>query len=258
MNNAIFITGSSGFIGSNFLNFLEENASNNFDIVRINKNNYKKYRKTNYDLIFFYHFATHYSLDEKEKSLIYEANYSYGEQLLNTLELEKFKNLIYTNSIYSLSEEYIESSYVKSKNEFSILIEKKKTNEKYNFIELFLDNTYGVKDERNKILNNIVKSMNEGTQVSINNPNKYINLIEIQELCKFLFEISNKTTDEKIILTSKYSYKLNSIIENSRKIKKGEKNIEVDKKPNNLNNPRREIKVIKINSDLENYLINNL
>ena len=50
-------------------------------------------------------------------------------------------------------------------------------------------------------------------------------------------------------------YKLNSILETALKINKGHKNIEVNKVPNNIKN---EIKVIKINSDLEKYLKSNL
>ena len=115
MDNAIFITGSSGFIGSSLINFLTEKKSETYEIVRINKNNYKDYIKTDFKLINFYHFATHFSLNENDKLKIYEANYSYGEKLLNTLEIEKFNNFIYTNSIYSLSEKYAESNYIKSK-----------------------------------------------------------------------------------------------------------------------------------------------
>ncbi len=255
MDNAIFITGSSGFIGSSLINFLTEKKTETYEIVRINKNNYKDYIKTDFKLINFYHFATHFSLNENDKLKIYEANYSYGEKLLNTLEIEKFNNFIYTNSIYSLSEKYAESSYIKSKNKFSNLIEKIKNKTNFNFIELFLDNTYGANDKRNKVLNYIIKSVNEGAEVTLQDPDSYINLIDIEKLCEFLFNLSNKTADDKNILTSMYSYKLNSILETALKINKGHKNIEVNKVPNNIKN---EIKVIKINSDLEKYLKSNL
>jgi len=252
MNNAVFITGSSGFIGSNFLNFIKENKFKNFEIVRINKDNYKDYKNTKYDLINLYHFAGFYSLDEKEKSKIYEANYYYGESLLNTLEIEKFNNLVYTNSIYSLDGQYDKTSYVKSKNKFSDLIKEKNVGQNFNFIELFLDNTFGAKDSRDKILNNIINSVNEGIKFTINNPESYINLIEIQKLCKYLFELISKTVDEKNIITSKYSYKLISILEASTKFSNGKSNIDIDKRINNL---KSELNVVKINSDLENYLI---
>ena len=101
--------------------------------------------------------------------------------------------------------------YTETKNCFSeYLIELKKSNQ-FDFNEVFLDHTFGPGDNRNKILPNICKAINNGESSPIENPNNFINLIFINDLIDELIELMHLSGDKVFNLYSNKVTRLVSI-----------------------------------------------
>ena len=147
---AILISGSSGFIGTELRSQLEKKQDLNYSILRVDRNKLSKFNKTEYEEIYLIHLAGIFSLNSKDDDILYNANISFGRELLENIELNKLKNIIYTNSIYSLDEEYKNYFYTVSKNSFTKIINSYKQKYSFNLQELFVDSTFGFNDSRGK------------------------------------------------------------------------------------------------------------
>lgn len=152
----LVITGSSGYLGSNFLNAFPDSIYLKRDIKdKLNLFN-KNFQLNPHNLkdlpIVIIHLATHFSLDENDKELIKKANLDFGKELLKYFKDFEIKKIIYTNSMYSFysSKREQESYYTKTKNLFSSYLEAYCLNKDIYFEEIYLDNTFGGKDKRKK------------------------------------------------------------------------------------------------------------
>ena len=100
--------------------------------------------------------------------------------------------------------------YTKTKNEFSELI-RKEVNKECIISEIFLDNTFGPGDDRNKVINNIIKNVKSNQASPVTNKEAFLNLTYIEDVCKCLINELNSPKSEITRITSSKDYKLESI-----------------------------------------------
>ena len=266
----IIVTGSSGYIGSNFLNTFPEAiaAKNNSDnsINLIYKNlplNSDSLKNTPIVII---HLATYFSLNKNENNLIKKANLDFGEQLLNYFNDVHVKKIIYTNSMYSFYKTDRErgSYYTKTKNIFSKYLESYCSSRNIFFEEIYLDNTFGGVDKRKKILPLIINELQNEGENPIKNPQKAINLMHVQDVILRLYLASSTYKSNKSAFIKKNSILLYSIYEFLKHFKekqiidksilKTQKNNYIE---NDLNISYENIKVKNIaNALIDTYLAN--
>ncbi len=212
------VTGSTGFIGKNFLSrykgklddlILVKNTStlpkfiNNF----YNLEDLKSKLSNLDDKIKIYHFATLYSMDESDSEKITESNIEFGKKLFKIIPKNNIEKIIYTNSLFCFDNDKKNSSYVKSKMEFSKFLIDNIDNQK--IFEVFLSNTYGHNDIRNKAIPNIFYAVNNGLSNPIKSKSTYIDFSYVGDVVDYL----SKEKYEKNIfkLVSNYEYSLDSI-----------------------------------------------
>jgi nucleoside-diphosphate-sugar epimerase len=225
----LVITGSSGYLGSNFLNAFPDSIYLKRDIKdKLNLFN-KNFQLNPHNLkdlpIVIIHLATHFSLDENDKELIKKANLDFGKELLKYFKDFEIKKIIYTNSMYSFysSKREQESYYTKTKNLFSSYLEAYCLNKDIYFEEIYLDNTFGGKDKRKKILPLIIKEIHNDGANPIKNPENAINLMHVQDVISRLNLASTSYKNNKSSFIRKNSLLLSSIYEFLKHFKEEQK-----------------------------------
>lgn len=218
----IIISGSTSFLGRSLIELLDDE-----DLLEINRNNSiyknKKFENSNlasyenifknYEEIFFIHLASFYSLDEKYKKEIFEANITFGTEILNILPTKKTKKILYTNTVFSLSnnKKILNSSYVKTKKNFSSILSRYAKSNSIAFLELFLSNTYGPNDIRNKILDKIINNFKENKNNPVLDKSTFINLMHVKDVAKNIKNNLFQLQSGRFLLINKQSYKLHNI-----------------------------------------------
>tara|TARA_B100001741_G_C16459647_1_gene554516 strand:+ start:38 stop:883 length:846 start_codon:yes stop_codon:yes gene_type:complete len=225
----LIITGITGFVGSSLIknkSFLES-----FDILGVNSKEYFSVKNKleiinknafidkvkNYKDVSLVHLATFYDLNEDNKKLIYQANYSFGIEFIETLYKNKISinSILYTNTafIFSKDENIRKSSYVISKDNFSEYLNEFAKKKDINLIEIYLSNTFGLGDKRKKLIPNMIESIKSGEEFVINNPSAFINILDIEILIEEFFKILNLNKSFKCSMLSKYEFSITSIYE---------------------------------------------
>ena len=222
LNNDLIISGSSGFIGTNLLNYLQnqniyrvKKDKSNEEIYFVDSLNNKINKLESSNNFTFIHLATFFTKDISLDKFVYESNYEYGKRILNKLENINLEKIIYTNSMYCYypDSKTRELQYTKSKLEFSDYLNKYCVDKKISYEEIFLDNTYGPNDSRDKILPNIVKSILNFQENPILNPNNLVNLIHVNDVVSQLIDAANRSGSYKYAMLNKKSILLISIYE---------------------------------------------
>jgi len=190
----IIITGASGFIGNNILNFYK-----NKKIIVITKR--KKINKSKFIKVINYknfdelisklkkikariiiHCATHYVKNHKLEDVkkINEANILLGNIVLEMSKNMGVKKFINFTSIWELENKNL---YSYSKKSFSQLIEfYKKKYFSIKFYNIYLSDTFGKDDTRKKILPTIKKNYKMNQTITINSKNLKLNFLNIKDL----------------------------------------------------------------------------
>ena len=222
LNNDLIISGSSGFIGTNLLNYLQnqniyrvKKDKSNEEIYFLDSLNNKINKLESSNKFTFIHLATFFTKDISLDKFVYESNYRYGKRILNKLENVNLEKIIYTNSMYCYypDSKTRELQYTKSKLEFSGYLNKYCVDKKISYEEIFLDNTYGPNDSRDKILPNIAKSILNFQENPILNPNNLVNLIHVNDVVSQLIDAANRSGSYKYAMLNKKSILLISIYE---------------------------------------------
>ena len=187
----LLITGITSFTGRSYL---KESSSLEYDvIIGQGSNNYFKFENGNLTVIKnaeylkilsesgeinLLHLATFYSLNDEDKNKIYEANVEFGKDILNLLKSYQLKKIVYTNSLFAFNKnlKIKNSYYVKTKLEFSKILNEFSLENKIFFKEIYLENTFGYGDNRNKLLPIILSSIVNNEPNPLQNPKNYINL----------------------------------------------------------------------------------
>ena len=213
MRQKILITGSTGFIGTNVINFLLKKNIYIYDILR-NKNKknkkikeLKKYK--NYLPIFY---KTFNELEKKLKKkkidiVINCATYYTGQNSIKNIEnliktnvifcsiiLEILKNKITKFINFGSMMEYSRGNYFSPRNFYAITkyffqkIEEfyKLKYKNIKFYDLKLYETYGDRDSRNKLIPTIIKNYKKNKKIKIASKNLKMNFVHIESLMKII------------------------------------------------------------------------
>ena len=215
----ILLSGVNSFVGQSLVNKLDS-----FDLYRVTQNNKNLlfynlqsgeeiHDLSFFDNLTFLHLATYFSKENKDRDSIKYANVDYGIKILDSLNLKSLEKIIYINTMYNF---YVDSSfkelyYTETKNIFSDYLRDLKNNHYFDLKEVFLDNTFGPGDSRNKIVPNICKAVNRNESSPVNNPDNYINLIYIHELIDVLVEFISSSGDSVFNLYNEKAIKISSI-----------------------------------------------
>ncbi len=204
MNKIIFLTGGTGYIGTKLNEKLDKTKT--FYINRSSiKDNFKVFNHRNEVInlsefadkeIILVHLATYFSKSAIDEKNILEANIKFGTSVLKNLENLNLYKIIYLNSMYKFYNESKtrELLYTKSKVEFSEIIENHAAKNKYIYEEIFIDNTFGGKDTRKKIIPVIVESLLRNEENPIKNPENKMNLMYLDDVIERIL-ISINTSD---------------------------------------------------------------
>lgn len=265
----IIITGSSGYLGSNLIHQLDpnsillinRNSFNDSDIIFFDVNN-QAVRPSNkfkdYKLI---HLATYYSKKFEDKEKIWDANIHFGEKILSKLKNLNLKKIVYTNTMFNFYDDLSVKNleYTKTKELFSETLWNYGNEKSIEIDEIYLDNTFGGNDNRNKIVQLIIRELLETKQSSIQNKKATINLIPYDAVLKRIKNSLNREITGKSSFVYEKSVQIESVnnflneyfktnIQNNSLLKYSENNYNSDV-PDNLfiNNNK---------SELEDKLIN--
>tara|TARA_B100000927_G_scaffold113045_1_gene91350 strand:- start:38835 stop:39650 length:816 start_codon:yes stop_codon:yes gene_type:complete len=218
-NNAVIVSGSSGFIGKHFINkypntdlYRTLRNDNSIFFEKINSKTNSEYPETDKEIVLL-HLATYFSKDPDDSDLIYKANVDFGKELLGKLKYSKVKKIIYTNTMFNFYKEknIRELHYTKSKQLFSDYLKNYCSEEKILYEEIYLDNTFGKEDNRDKIIPNIIKSIQQGKKNPIKNSSALINLVSVEDVVRRLFKAVSEKRNISSIFVQEKSFELNSI-----------------------------------------------
>lgn len=223
MKNNLIVTGSTGYLGSKLVKNLSD-----FKIYEVkrdglyiankklcdNSHEFNSYFDENqsYTLI---HLATFYPKNEiNKKNEIIESNINFGKKILIQLKDLNLKQIIYTNTMFNFYEDKGVRNliYTKSKAEFSNILHEYCSNQNIVFDEIFLDNTFGGKDSRGKIVSTIANSVKNGDENPVIN-NIAINLTYYGDVInRIRYSLQNNLGGNDSFVSNK-SVNINSIYE---------------------------------------------
>jgi len=219
----LIITGVTGFVGTHLVN---STILKDYDVLGLSSNKFfsffdkmEELTKSQYleriesaskiKIIFL---ATYYSLNNQEKHLITQANENFGKDFLQEVDNKKIEKIVYTNSYFTFFNDMSlkNSIYTMTKLNFSIYLKNFADQYSISFSEIFLSNNFGSNDKRKKLIPEIITSIKQNNLNPTNNPNKYINLLPIDIICRSLINELDAPS-RKVYLKSKKDYKILSI-----------------------------------------------
>jgi CDP-paratose synthetase len=211
LSKIIYTTGLTGFIGQNVL----KNIINDYDITvnfgRDNKINiyqsseYPLYKDFNFNELEAYpsevliHLATHYNPKPKnfqEERLIAESNFNFPLKICNSLKKIGLKKIISTSSYMQLLDLEYQNLYAKTKNHFITWAKSE-----FEVVEIFLFDTFGFNDPRNKVLDVFIKSAIIGQDINIPSNRIDINLTHVEEVSKSLVNSTKLKPGQYMIMS---------------------------------------------------------
>jgi len=233
MNLNICVTGFTGFIGSNLVKELQKNIDNKISVIVRSKNDFIKFNNdklichiddgTNKKLIDFFkkskfdiviHLASLCVKDHKEEDIynIINSNILFGTRLLEACALSSVKTFINTGTFW----QYYGGNTYNPVNLYSASKEAFESMAKYycechdlTFITLYLNDTYGPGDTRNKILN-IWNSMENNQELMMSPGNQKINILYITDVITGYLNLISKIKINFFKKSKMYKYVLKS------------------------------------------------
>ena len=242
----IIITGSNGFIGSNLVNSLSK-QNKLILLIRVKKKPKKnkyllkknisyRYFRNNVELenvlkkikgLFLIHCATHYvkehSFEDISKMTL--ANIEFGNILLENLKLMQAKKFINFSTVwqnYNGIEDSPYNLYSATKNSFGKIINFYKNKHKeVKFYNVFISDTYGKNDKRNKLINFLSRNYFKKKSIKIISKNLYINLLNVKDIVAAInIILYKKIKSGNYNLTNRKNFKILNILNEIKKNKK--------------------------------------
>jgi nucleoside-diphosphate-sugar epimerase len=237
----ILLTGATGFVGSNILeNFYKDNQifvlirrkprKKKFDhknIFFIKFDNFKnlnnKLKKLRIDIVI--HCATYYVKHHEYKDVkkLIDSNIFLGNILLENLSFMKVKKFINFSTVWQdpyPKKDNFQNLYAVYKSSFSRIVKfYKKILTKIDFFEIVLSDTYGLGDNRDKLINTIKRNFKANKVTKIISKNLYINLLNVKDIIKGLKIISQKKTKPgQYVFKNSYNLKIFDLIKRFNKL----------------------------------------
>ena len=237
----ILLTGATGFVGSNILeNVYKDNQI--FILIRrkpkqkkfyhkniffIKSNNLKnlnnKLKKLRIDLVI--HCATHYIKHHEYKDVkkLIDSNIFLGNIILENLSFMKVKKFINFSTVWqdpNPKKDNFQNLYAAYKSGFSRIVKfYKKILTKIDFFEVVLSDTYGLGDNRDKLINTIKKNFKANRVTKIISKNLYINLLNVKDIVKGLkIILQKKTKPGQYVFKNSNDLKIFDLIEKFNKL----------------------------------------
>ena len=215
----ILITGATGFIGNNLLEyFLKKNffifatlrkSKKNIEFAKKHKVN-KKFKSiifaniydlrkqlSNYKIDYIVHAATHYVKKHKPSDVnkIIESNILFPTIITDLLCNKKIKKFINFGTVwqhYNNKKDYAYNLYASSKQAFNNIFNYYKNQfSETKFYNLLISDTFGKNDVRKKLIPIIVKNYKKKNTINIPK-NLSVNLVNVKYIVKIVENIFNK------------------------------------------------------------------
>jgi nucleoside-diphosphate-sugar epimerase len=273
----ILITGATGFIGKNLLDyFLKKNyfifvtlrkSKKNIEFAKKHKvnKNFKsiifadiydlRKQLSNYKIDYVVHAATHYVKKHKfsDISKIIKSNILFPAIIADLLCNKKIKKFINFGTVwqhYNNKKDYAYNFYASSKQAFNNIFNYYKNQFlKTKFYNLLISDTFGENDERKKLVPIIVKNYNKKNTISIPK-NLSVNLVNVKYIVKVVENIINKNMKpDTYVIKNKKNIKMFDLINYLNK--KLEKQIKINWIKNKITNEKM-INFKKINLNKKN------
>ena len=222
----ILLTGSTGFVGSAILAKL----SKKHRIYCLNRKKIKQSKKfkniyfKNYDDLntklkkiqvdTVIHCATHYVKHHNINDIrkLSDSNIIFGNIILENLVKMKVKNFINFSTVWEnhdgIKDNYFNLYSVYKKGFTNLLKYYEKIFSKINFYNLFISDTFGVKDKRPKIINVLKKNYKKNKTTKIISSKLNLNLLNINDIVNsipVIFKNKNKPGQYNLVNTKTYS-----------------------------------------------------
>lgn len=230
----ILLTGSTGFIGSELLNFL---SKKNKIYILLRKKNKRFKRENNIKTIYFknynqlnkklnkikvdtvIHCATHYIKDHKFEDInkLAESNILLGNIILENLEKMKVKQFINFSTVwenYNAQRRNYFNLYSAYKDCFNNLINYyRKYQKKINFFTLVISDTFGHNDKREKLINILKINYKKNKTTQILSKNLFLNLLNVKDICNAVdLILTKKVVPQTYVLKNKQTFSIYEII----------------------------------------------
>ena len=242
----ILLSGSSGFIGSNILRSLSKKNKLHIILRKQLKVDYKfkknikiikfqnyddlnlKLKKKKIDIVI--HCATHYVKKHTYGDIkkLSESNILLGNIILENAKIMGVKKFLNFSTVWAGNEKFkdFNNLYSTYKKSFSTIFNYyKKIFPKIKFYELMLSDTFGVNDQRPKIINTLRHNYKNNIKTKISSKNLYLNLLNVDDIISAVIMIVyKKILPHQYGLTNKKYFKVSDIISlinahNEKKIK---------------------------------------
>jgi len=215
----ILITGSTGFIGKNLLDYFLKKKYFIHAILRKSKKNIKfakelkinknfksiifsdiydlKKKLLNYKIDYVVHAATHYVKKHKSSDInkIIESNILFPTIIIDLLCNKKIKKFINLGTVwehYNNKKNHAYNLYASSKQAFNKIFNYYRNQfPKTKFYNLLISDTFGKNDKRKKLISIIIKNHNKKNTIKIPK-NLSMNLVNVKYITNVIENIINK------------------------------------------------------------------
>jgi nucleoside-diphosphate-sugar epimerase len=215
----ILITGTTGFIGKNLLDYFLKKKYFIFSLLRKSKKNIrfaKEYKINknfksiifsdmddlnkqllNYKIDYVIHAATHYVKNHKYSDIkkIIESNVLLPTIIADLLCKKKIKKFINFGTVwqhFNNKKDYAYNLYASSKQAFNNILNYYKNHfSETKFYNLLISDTFGKNDKRKKLIPLIIKNYNKKNTINIPK-NLSVNLVNVKYITKVIENIINK------------------------------------------------------------------
>ena len=223
MVNSIFVTGITGFIGSNLLqsllsshkyvvNFSKNNVINEYSKEQVRIIDNDNFDESKYDAKVFINLATNYNPSPRninELKNIINSNIFFLVSLTNEVNILNSLKLINPSSYLQLLDPSLQNEYSLSKQVFikfarSIFRE-------INNIHIF--DTFGLKDNRNKVVDVFIKKIIKNESIIIPKNEIHINLSIVDDVTHSILNCIDEVHSEDLVIRSENNISLNDLIQ---------------------------------------------